>query len=83
MSSQHKLHLYRYFEAIYRTQVEYIVSVNCQFWQLGALIYKKDNYVAVLSGSKIAINDSVVALNKNRWIIITSLWLESGIKDPN
>ena len=34
MSSQHKIHLYRWFEAIYRTQVEYIVSVIFDNWVL-------------------------------------------------
>ena len=29
-------------------QAEYIVSVTYQIWKLGALMYKKDNYVAVL-----------------------------------
>ena len=47
--------MYRYFEAIYRTQVEYIVSLTCQIWQLGTLMYKKDNYVTVLGQMKSAI----------------------------
>ena len=34
---------------------EYSVSVTCQIWQLGTLMYKKDNYVTVLRQSKIAI----------------------------
>ena len=55
MSSQHKIHLYRQFEAIYKTPVGYIVSVTCQIRQLGTLKYKKHSYVTVLSGSKIAI----------------------------
>ena len=40
------------FKAIYRTQVEYSVSVTCQIWQLGTLVYKKDNYVTVLGQMK-------------------------------
>ena len=56
MSTQHKIHLYRLFEAIYRTQVEYIVAVTCQIWQLGILIHKKDNYVTVLTHYGIAIS---------------------------
>ena len=34
---------------MYRTQVEYSVSVTCQIQQLCTLMYKKDNYVSVLS----------------------------------
>ena len=46
---------YTFTGSLYRTQVGYIVSVTCHFWQLGTLMYKKDNYVTVLSESKIAI----------------------------
>ena len=54
MSTQFKIYLYRSFEAIYRTQVEYSVSVICQIWQLGTLMHKKDKYDTVLRQSKIA-----------------------------
>ena len=68
MSTQHKIHLYR-------TQVEYIyiVSVTCQIWQLGTLIYKKDNYVTVLTHYGIAINASWsrnIALKQHHGLMI-------------
>ena len=65
MSTQQEIYLYRYFEAIYRTQVEYSVSLTCQIWQLGTLMYKKDNYVTVLGQMKSAISTSGLKENKH------------------
>ena len=40
-------------------QVVYSVSVTCQIWQLGSLMYKKENnyYVTVLGQMKSAISE--------------------------
>ena len=40
--------------------------MTCQIWQLGTLMYKKDNYVTVLRWSKIAISISFTPWHRRR-----------------
>ena len=49
------IYLYRYFEAIYRTQVEYGGSVTRHFDNCTFYMYKKESFVTVLTHVKSAI----------------------------
>ena len=56
MSAQKEMYLYRYFEAIYRTHVEYCDSVTRQTLTTTPIMHKKDSFVSVLSHVKLAIS---------------------------